>query len=66
MILLIDGRKRVRHRLRDRRQRQPNICTRKPPDQEEEERGKKKKEGLAQVVTKKASATESKKSNECT
>jgi len=62
MLLLIDGQKRVRHRLRGRRQRWPNTCTRKPPDQKEEERGKKKEEGLAQVVTKKANAVEGKKS----
>jgi len=40
-ILLIDGRKRMRHRLRDGRQRRPNMCTGKPPDQKMVSREKK-------------------------
>jgi len=62
MLLLIDGQKKVKHKLRDERQRWPNTCTRKLLYQKKEKRGKKKEKGLAQVVTKKANTVEGEKS----
>jgi len=62
MLLLINGQKKVRHRLRDGRQRRPNTCTRKLLNQKKEKREKKKEKGLAQVVTKKTNTVEGEKS----